>query len=513
MEYIVTSSEMKEYDKNTIEKLLVPSCVLMERAALSVVWVMEKEKVPMDNVLVVCGTGNNGGDGLAVARILREKNIRVTCVLIGDREKCTKETRAQLKILEQYGLSVNNTIPEGEYTSIIDALFGIGLSRNVEGLYKEGIESINKKRGIKVCVDIPSGIHSDTGNVMGCAVRGDLTVTFAFKKLGCLLHPGRDYTGKLVCASIGITPFSFFGKRPGIFSLTREEGFSMPRREENSHKGSFGKVLLVAGSPSMGGAALLCAKAALLTGAGMVKVYTAEENRDLLLKEVPEVLVSSYVQDQWKEEELLEALEWATVIGIGPGLSTSSRARSLWNIVRDYCRKKEGKEKPLLIDGDGLNIGAKEKDLWKGFGDKCIVTPHVKEMARLTGKDIEEIKEDIVYKSQEYGKENNLCCVLKDARTVVTDGKGNTYINQSGNHGMATAGSGDVLSGMILGLLAQGEPVYEGAWKGVYLHGLCGDMAAKKLTAYGMKASHLIDFLPKTLKKYNKRGGRAAGTV
>ena len=507
MEYIVTSSEMKEYDNNTIEKLLVPSCVLMERAALGVVTVMEKEKVPMDDVLVVCGTGNNGGDGLAVARILKERNRKVTCVLLGDKDRCTKETRAQLKILEQYGLSVNNTIPEGEYTSIIDALFGIGLSRNLEGIYKEGIENINKKKGIKVCVDIPSGIHSDKGKVMGWAVKGDLTVTFAFKKLGCLLHPGRDYTGKLVCVPIGITPASFFGKPPGIFSLSKEEGFSMPRREENSNKGSFGKVLLVAGSSSMGGAALLATKAALLTGAGMVKVYTAKENRDLLLREVPEALVSSYDWEQWKEEELLEALEWATVIGIGPGLSTSPRARNLWNTVRDYCKKKEGREKPLLIDGDGLNLAAEEKEPWKELGDKCMITPHVKEMARLTGKDMEEIKGNILSEGRAYGKEHNLCCVLKDARTVVTDGKGNTYMNQSGNHGMATAGSGDVLSGMILGLLAQGESVYEGAWKGVYLHGLCGDMAAKKLTAYGMKASHLIDFLPKTLKKYNKWGG------
>ena len=513
MEYIVTSSEMKEYDMNTIEKLLVPSCVLMERAALSIVQVMEKEKVPMDDILVVCGTGNNGGDGLAAARILREKNRKVTCVLMGDRERCTKETRAQLKILEQYGLSVNNTIPEGEYTSIIDALFGIGLSRNVEGLYKEGIESINKKKGIKVCIDIPSGIHSDKGKVMGCAVRGDLTVTFAFKKLGCLLHPGRDYVGKLVCSPIGITSSSFFGKPPSIFSLSREEGFLMPKRKENSHKGSYGKILLVAGSHSMGGAALLATKAALATGAGMVKVYTAKENRNLLLREVPEALVSFYDQDQWKEEELLEALEWASVIGIGPGLSTSFRARSIWKTVRDYCKKKEGREKPLLIDGDGLNLGAEEKDLWEGLGDKCIITPHVKEMARLIGKDMEEVKENILSIGLAYGKEKNLCCVLKDARTVVTDGKGNTYINQSGNHGMATAGSGDVLSGMILGLLAQGEPVYESAWKGVYLHGLCGDMAAKKLTAYGMKVSHLIDFLPKTLKKYNKRGGGAAGTI
>ena len=279
---------MKNCDKNTIEFYKMSSDVLMERAALAVVKKIRQQGYDTTQVLVVCGTGNNGGDGVAVARILYEQGVSTRILLADASHAYSDGIKNQLAIAENYGVPILTEWEEAADTLIVDAIFGIGLSRQIEGKTADLIRKINEKNVPVVAVDIASGISADNGAVLGCAVKADMTVTFAFKKLGQLLYPGADYTGKLFVCDIGITKKSWLEKKPSYFALEKEDLKKLPKRENRSNKGSYGKVLLIAGSPDMGGAAVFASAAAYASGCGLVKVVTAEENRTALLTKVPE---------------------------------------------------------------------------------------------------------------------------------------------------------------------------------------------------------------------------------
>ncbi len=297
MKYAVTAAEMKLYDQKTISEIGIPSLVLMERAALETVRVLLAERKEMKRVLIAAGTGNNGGDGLAVGRILASRGVKVTFLLAGSWEKLSKETAMQKDILLNSGFSILRKIENEEYDIVIDALFGIGLSREVEGEYAKWIHTLNdmKQQGTYICsLDIPSGICADTGKVMGCAVRADLTAAFAFAKRGELLYPGREYTGKLVVCDIGIPSAVLENQYPGAAYLEREDAIrKLPERRPDGNKGTFGKVLLIAGSRDMCGACILAGSSAFKTGAGMVKIITPECNREILQSTLPEAMLYS----------------------------------------------------------------------------------------------------------------------------------------------------------------------------------------------------------------------------
>ena len=291
MEYLVTQSEMKQYDNNTIEKLKVPSIVLMERAALVTVEQLRKELGDSDyRILVVAGCGNNGGDGFAIGRLLMLEGCKVDYVLVGSRDKCSMETALQLEILEKYGHRPYDRIPQGEYDIVIDAVFGVGLSRNVEGIYADAISKINEMDAYVCAVDIPSGIHADSGKVLGCAVWADLTVTYGFYKLGEFLYPGAGYCGKIICGKMGIDEHGFFGEQPKWYTYTSFDDVKLPKRRPNGNKGTFGKVLVIAGCDTMCGAALMSARSVFYMGAGMVKIVTASKNRDIIQQSLPEAM-------------------------------------------------------------------------------------------------------------------------------------------------------------------------------------------------------------------------------
>ena len=299
---------MQKADEYTIHEIGIPSMVLMERAALKTVDILESEQVNLDKTLIVCGSGNNGGDGFAIARLLKEKGYEVTVSFIGREASMSEDCRKQLKIAEKCGVSIVTSINPKEYTSVVDAVFGVGLNREIKGTYRENIEKMNSLPGQKIAVDIPSGICSSTGKVLGTAFLAELTVTFACEKLGCILFPGNMYAGKKIIADIGISR-KIFEKEPSVCYTFDREDLSklLPARKPDSHKGTYGKVLMITGSPGMAGAAYLSAKAAYITGAGLVQIYTAKENRSVLQQLLPEAIISTYTE--YDEEALHRLLE------------------------------------------------------------------------------------------------------------------------------------------------------------------------------------------------------------
>lgn len=494
MRYLPVSQEMKELDRYTIQQMQVPSPVLMERAALAVARAVKEQYGRQARVLTVCGSGNNGGDGFAVARLLLLDGIAADVFFAGKESSMTEETALQKKIFENYGGKLCRNFNPGEYTVLVDALFGIGLSREVTGSYARLIDQINQASLPVAAVDMPSGISADTGKVMGTAVRADLTVTFAFPKLGQILYPGAEYCGRLLVEDIGITDIGLdpMQKRRMAFHYVPEDLKGLPARKSRSHKGCYGRVLLIGGDLGMAGAAVMAARAACRTGSGLVRVLSCQENRMILQSSVPEAMFYP-----WGETELEECLSWATVVGIGPGLGTSNPALRLLERVME---KWEG---PLVADADALNLLALHPQYLERTKAQLIVTPHPGEMARLTGQTAGAILEDIAGWARRCSKEKGLVCVLKDARTAVSDGE-RLYVNVSGNDGMAAGGSGDVLTGVICGLLAQGAEPFEGACLGTYVHGLAGDEARDRLGPRGMTAADLAESIARVLRRADR---------
>lgn len=507
MRYVVTADEMRRCDVNTIERIGIPGMVLMERAALAardvVLRVFGGRETCVDaktylrrnifcgdkqySALVMAGVGNNGGDGLALARLLVESGVCVDVWCVGDTAKASQQWILQRKILEAYDVRFCDAPVSEEYTILVDALFGVGLSREVTGNYKQAIENFNNLRGYKLALDVPSGICSDTGKILGCAVKADETVTFAFVKRGLYLYPGCEYAGKLEIAEIGINERGFLARLPGMFCLDEPTEW-LPPRNHGGNKGTFGKVLLIAGSAGMAGAAILCAKAAYRSGAGMVKVLTDEGNREILQRAVPEAMYGTY-------DNLSDSLAWADVIAIGPGLGKSDSAKRCLERVICSC------EKPLLLDADGLNLLAEEGPLFETLaaqvGRVVIITPHVGEMARLTKIPIGCLKDKLWDYAGELAKTLHAVVVAKDARTFVCAENQPVCMNVYGNSGMATAGSGDVLAGVIAGILAQYEHSLDAAFRaacaGVRLHAAAGDAVANEMGEYACMAGDLAD--------------------
>lgn len=492
MIYLPTGEQMRRADLYTIEEIGVPSMVLMERAALEVVRCMEEEQLDFRKVLVICGSGNNGGDGYAIARLLHLKGHDVTIFFAGNSQKRSEENAQQAKIAAHYEIPVITNLGTEEYSVIIDALFGTGLKREVTGHYREVLCSVNQMAGKKVAVDLPSGIHDTTGARMGIAFCADLTVAIAFPKRGLFLQEGNVCAGKILTGDIGISSETF-SEGTVTFGYEKQDLFlGFPKRKKNSHKGSYGKVLMIAGSKGMSGAAYLSAKAAYAVGAGLVQIYTHEENRVILQQLLPEVIITTY--DTFDSEQLEKLIQWADLIGIGCGLGKSDTAER----VIQYTLKRA--LVPCVVDADGINILSKHMEWIEETNALIVLTPHMKEMSRMLQCSVKELIEQRMEKLHAFVERYKVVCVLKDARTLVAKEHQNTYLNLSGNAAMAKAGSGDVLAGVIVGILAQQCEPYTSACLGVFLHGLAGDMALDKKGAYSVLASDLVAEISSVLK-------------
>lgn len=498
MKYILDSHEMKQCDENTMQRRGMLSAVLMERAALAAAQeIVSRYPDPETKVLIVCGAGNNGGDGIAVARLLYLQKYQVSICFVGKREKMTTETARQMQIAENYGVSFCN-VSEAfaqNWDVVADAIFGIGLCREISGKYADILAQMNERKADKVAIDIASGVSGSTGQVLGIAFRADLTVTFGFAKRGQLLYPGMEYTGELKVADIGIDEQSLFDLKPQMRVLEPADLKFLPKRESRSNKGSYGKLLILAGSDQMAGAAIFAAKAAYRMGCGLVRVVTVEENRLILQEQVPEAVLAVYNDGTDVVKFVETQLHWADAVVAGPGISQSELAEKMLHELIRQIRI------PCLCDADALNILARHPEWWNEVQTEMIITPHLGEMSRLTGQPISEIKDELVQTASEFAKEHQINVVLKDARTVTAGKNGSCFLNLSGNHGMATAGAGDVLSGVIGALLAQKLEPEIAAPLGVYVHGLAGDAAVPKCGHYAMMASDIVEGIIDVLRK------------
>jgi ADP-dependent NAD(P)H-hydrate dehydratase / NAD(P)H-hydrate epimerase len=502
MKFAIDSKGMKSIDDYTVEVLKIPAMVLMERAAYEVAAVIRQQVKKTDRILAVCGTGNNGGDGIAAGRILYLQGYHVAILLVGDENKRSEQTKQQLEIARNLNIPIENYNKLHEYNIIIDAIFGVGLSRPVTGEYLSVIDNINLNNNKVFAIDIPSGISADYGMVMNAAVRADETITFGLCKKGLLVYPGADYAGKITIADIGFPELAFRQAEPNTFYYEREDLNRLPVRRNHSHKGTFGKVLVIAGSKGMSGAAYLSAKAAYKTGAGLVKVLTASENRIILQTSLPEALFAAYDEE---DAEIAASISWASAIVIGPGLGQSETAERLLDQVL-----KEAKV-PVIIDADGINLLAKRLDrechdpqsrrntIMRLLAENTVLTPHLMELSRLIGIPVTKIGDNIIDTAL-FCSYNKLIYVIKEARTIVSNHNSH-YINLSGNNGMATGGSGDVLTGMIAALIAQGMENFDAACLGVYLHGLAGDVAAKEKGKYSLMAGDIVNAIEQVMNQ------------
>lgn len=496
MQLWVNAAQMKEADQYTIQKLGVPSLELMEHAAQACVQVLEDEKVDLSHVCVVCGSGNNGGDGFAIARILQNNRYSVETFCVGNPEHYTEETQEQMHRLQECGGKITYGMPqEDSYSVVIDAVFGVGLSRKVEGRYRQVIEQMNRMRGTKFAVDIPSGLSATTGCILGCAFKADYTVTFQLKKIGLELSQGRTMAGRVIVPDIGISTDSICEDQEIVRTAGKDIYRKMlPDRPEDSNKGTYGRLLVIAGSKGMAGAAYLNAHAAYMTGAGLVRIYTSSDNREILQTLLPEAIITTY--EEYNKEELLSLLTWADSVCIGSGLGMSRLSEKILKTVIEYVKV------PCLIDADGLNLLAENKNYLNQMAERrFVITPHMKEMSRLTGTPVEELKADRIQILKDFISRYRITCVLKDSRTLIASEEKGIRMNLTGNSAMAKAGSGDVLAGVISGWMVQGKEAEDAAELGTYIHGLSGDLAKFEKGVYSVMARDLIEYISKALMK------------
>ena len=496
MQLWVNAAQMKAADQYTIQKLGVPSLELMEHAAQACVQVLEDEKVDLSHVCVVCGSGNNGGDGFAIARILQNNRYSVEIFCVGNPEHYTEETQEQMHRLQECGGKITYGMPqEDSYSVIIDAVFGVGLSRKVEGRYRQVIEQMNRMRGTKFAVDIPSGLSATTGCILGCAFKADYTVTFQLKKIGLELSQGRTMAGRVIVPDIGISTDSICDDQEIVRTAGKDIYRKMlPDRPEDSNKGTYGRLLVIAGSKGMAGAAYLNAHAAYMTGAGLVRIYTSSDNREILQTLLPEAIITTY--EEYNKEELLSLLTWADSVCIGSGLGMSRLSEKILKTVIEYVKV------PCLIDADGLNLLAENKNYLNQMAERrFVITPHMKEMSRLTGTPVEELKADRIQILKDFISRYRITCVLKDSRTLIASEEKGIRMNLTGNSAMAKAGSGDVLAGVISGWMVQGKEAEDAAELGTYIHGLSGDLAKFEKGVYSVMARDLIEYISKALMK------------
>jgi NAD(P)H-hydrate epimerase len=510
---VVTAQEMRRLDDAAIADYAIPVTILMEQAGMGVVREMERRFGDLGgrSVVVLAGKGHNGGDGLVAARHLVQRGAHVRVFLTVPADASRGEAKLQTHIFRNIGgqlldpSSYDRAVFRAALDDadlVIDALVGTGLAAPMTGLAAELIADINASGKPVTAVDIPSGISADTGEALGVAVRATLTVTFALPKRGHFLPPGSDHTGELRVVDIGIPRRAIDQAALPLSLFTETDAAAcVPARPREGHKGTFGHVLVVAGSMGKSGAAMLTARAALRAGAGLTtlacpeSVLRAGEAKPPEIMTLPLPETAEHTLAAAALDTLLAAAKQATVVAIGPGLSTHPETQSL---IRELIARLSI---PMVIDADGLNALADHLDPFKRPHPPTVLTPHPGEMGRLTKLGSREVQRRRIDLAAEFAKAHQVVVALKGARTVVAGPDGRVTLNPTGNAGMATAGTGDVLTGVIASLMAQGLPPADAARLGVYLHGLAGDIVAADRGERGMLAGDLLDRLPAALAR------------
>lgn len=509
---IVTAAQMQALDRRTIEEAGVPSTTLMERAGAGVVACLQQHLGSLRGkvVTVLCGKGNNGGDGFVVARLLRNQQAKVRVLALAPLADLSRDAATMYrKLVRTAGATCVKPFTAGDHTVallqdsdlVVDALLGTGLSTDVTGRYAEAIDHMNQADGLTIAVDLPSGIHADSGTVLGRAVRADLTVTFGAPKLGLFQNQGIDHAGRVEVVDIGIPPAYLDTLDSRIHVLTSPMIRSLlPTRRLSSHKGTFGHAGIIAGSVGKTGAAAMAAKAALRIGAGLVTVAVPNSVNDVLEAKLLEAMTAPMPETKARTfartafDRLQAFIAARTAIAIGPGLTTHPETVELTHAL------VKGLDRPAVLDADALNALAGRASLLTECTVPPILTPHPGEMARLiTDATAHSINADRIGTATRFARERGVFVVLKGARTVIARPDGHVALCPTGNPGMATAGTGDVLTGMMVGLLAQGLAAWDAARAATYIHGLAGDLAAEVTGHASLIAGDLIEHIPQAL--------------
>lgn len=495
---VCTAGEMRSIDAVSIEQFNIPGIVLMENAASACV----RELTDFDNCVIVIGKGNNGGDGLAMVRRLVNagKNVEAYIVFPDD---FSGDAGINREILNSMDIEIKSCEDIAAFTQsvrtadcVVDAIFGTGIKGEITGLAQQVVEIINTYSKYILSVDVPSGINSDTGEVLNCAVKADKTVTFAAYKKGMLLYPAADFTGEIVVDDIQIPKAAF--DMLDIKINTTEEAFAaeiLPKRSRNSHKGDYGKILVIGGKKGMRGAVGLACIAALRTGAGLVTACIAEDVADSL-SDMPYEAMTIPVNFKKDTEKIADIVNDYDAVLFGNGIGRDGFVLPLLEKILKKINV------PIVIDADGLFALAKKPEIIRG--KKAILTPHSAEMARLLGIDTKSVEQRRFELSKEFSAKYDVTLVLKGNHSIITAPDGDQNVNMTGNNGMATGGSGDVLAGMAVALLARIEP-YQAATLAVHLHGKAGDYAKAKLTETSVIASDIIDSIPHILPVENMK--------
>jgi ADP-dependent NAD(P)H-hydrate dehydratase / NAD(P)H-hydrate epimerase len=496
---VATSHILNDIDRACVEKLKLPVEILMENAALKLLKHMEIEKY--ERYVIVCGCGNNGGDGFALARHLMVVGKSVSVFLISS-EKAVLSSCAEMNynILQNMGLKItrirnleevyelSEAVANAEVT--VDGIFGTGISRKVEGIFEAVIAVINENSKRIFSIDIPSGINSDTGKIMGSCIRAHKTISFQLYKRGFLNYDCGKYLGKVIVENIGIPEFIVDQYHEKEF-ITEAEFIReyIKKREKYSFKGDFGRVSVIAGSMGFTGAAYISSEAAVKSGSGLVTAISSSKVQEILSSKLVEAMTSTYE----KEDTFIKLVGNSDAVAFGPGMGNTEHTFEL------LCRVMEMVQCPVVLDADGINVMNGHTDKFKQWQKKVVITPHLGEMARLTGYSIDHIRGNRLDVAKNFAKEYNIVVLLKGYETIITDGS-ILYVNPTGSSAMASGGMGDCLTGIIAAFIAQGISPFEAAVCGAYIHGYTGDKLSKEL--YSVNASDIIRSLPEVIKEF-----------
>ena len=519
---VVTAAEMRQIDRETIEGIGIPGIVLMETAGSAIVRAIKQHYPTVQRIGILVGKGNNGGDGLVIGRQLAHTGHDVHIFLVSPADSFTGEAEINLQIAKNLGLRIEAILDEKEAWKcgsveawkrwmtncelLIDAIFGTGLRGAVRDPIATLIDAINSVATPILSVDLPSGLEADTGNPLGVCVRADRTVTIGLPKTGLLVHPGAELAGELEVADIGFPQQVIDAQEIKINRTTAVEASEwIPQRPAVSHKGSYGRVLVVAGSTGMTGAAALASEAALRAGAGLVTLAIPKSLNPILESLLPEVMTLPLSETEAGSLSVSAAsplLEFAaktqSVLAIGPGISQHPDTVAL---VHQLARENQGHKLggQMVIDADGLNAIARNREIMSFLDRETVLTPHPGEMARLTNTSVPILEEDRIRTAQTYASEQGVTLVFKGAPTVISAANGDVWINSTGNPGMGTGGMGDVLTGIIAGLMGQGLSGERAAVLAVYIHGLAGDIVSERLGMHGLIASDVLKAVPEAI--------------
>lgn len=500
------AAQMRNVDKMASEVGGVPSILLMENAAIACINELKKTfNLKNMRAAVFCGKGNNGGDGFAIARHLYNLGAEVSVYLVCG-NKFSGDAQINFEIIEKMNVKIE-IVTDTESLKyiikssdiIVDAIYGTGIHGTVRGISYDVIEEINNNAEYVLSVDIPSGIDADSGEICGVCIRANKTVTFAAYKVGMLMFPAADFVGETVVADISIPQYIMDGENLQINVIDNEfvrENF--PKRKNNSQKGDYGKVFVIAGSKGMTGAAYLSSQTAVKSGSGLVFLGVPESLNNVLEAKTTEVMTiplsdkKGCISSEAIDDILLKADKTDAVL-IGPGLSRGEDIAVILESLLEYSKV------PVVVDADGINAASQKMEMISKSSCSLIFTPHSVEMSRLTGLDREYIEENRLSVSKEFAEEYGAVVILKGHHTIVTAPDGTQYINTTGNSGLATGGSGDVLAGLIVSLVARGVEEVKAAAMAVYIHGMAGDIAAERLGGDSVMATDVMNSIPEAI--------------